>query len=205
LRLLPGLHYVVIYFGLLLSVALLWFLTNVSGTYIRPIFRVQFSLTLRKGRIYGSETLDKNQRKAKLGYKPKVINTDPMAYQLMLTFLLTSMSVWKEVIAETRGLIQVMYLGCLPTFNVHSFLDLKHFAFIAFKIRLLTVRTMTVHRGYVFLPVAVRMHFLWRKELENKLNCTLTYAYEYNSKFVKIPKGSFLKRTASSFTPIRNR
>jgi hypothetical protein len=40
-RLPPGLHYEVITFGLLPSVAFLWFLTNVSGPYIGTIFRVQ--------------------------------------------------------------------------------------------------------------------------------------------------------------------
>ena len=34
----------VITFELLVSVAFLWFVTNVSGPYIRPIFRVQWEL-----------------------------------------------------------------------------------------------------------------------------------------------------------------
>jgi hypothetical protein len=64
----------------------LWFLTNVSGPYIRPIFRVQLEhqepgctgfyifpiWTLKMGRIYGPETFVKNGRKATLGNNPKV-------------------------------------------------------------------------------------------------------------------------------------
>ena len=44
LRFPPGLQTVAITFGLLPSVAFLWFVTNVSGPYIRPNFRVQWQL-----------------------------------------------------------------------------------------------------------------------------------------------------------------
>jgi hypothetical protein len=41
LRLPSGFQYEVVTFGLLPSSDFLWFLTNISGPYIRPIFRVQ--------------------------------------------------------------------------------------------------------------------------------------------------------------------
>jgi hypothetical protein len=57
LRLPPGLQNEFITFGLLPSVALLWFVTNVSGLCIHP------------------EMLDMNQRKETLGNNPKVVNS----------------------------------------------------------------------------------------------------------------------------------
>ena len=76
LRLPLVLRYVVITSGLLPSVVFLGFLTNVSGPYIRPIFRVQWSdWTLKMRRIYGPETLVTNQTKTTLGNNPEVITT----------------------------------------------------------------------------------------------------------------------------------
>ena len=49
LRFPPGLQYEATTFELLLSFAFLWFMTNVSGLYIRPIFRVQFSVDPEDG------------------------------------------------------------------------------------------------------------------------------------------------------------
>jgi hypothetical protein len=58
-------YVVVVTFGLLPSVVFLWFVTNVSGLYIRPIFRVHWE----------PEKLVKNQRKTTPGNNPKVITT----------------------------------------------------------------------------------------------------------------------------------
>jgi hypothetical protein len=55
--------------GLWPSVAFLWFLTNVSGPS-SGFSKKKWTLKMR--RIYGPETLFKNQRKATGGHKPKV-------------------------------------------------------------------------------------------------------------------------------------